>query len=188
MIRRPPIATRTDTLFPYTTLFRSGFGAVSARRCTFGVTPRLLAAGDRDHLVAGNHLDARALVRETEGDLVLVEAVPSVQIGPADAAREQQGRDRLLGGILRLPPRPLVVDEVANGLHRVRLRVADEPDRPALDPPGRVYPRHPLVGVLVQHLALVVRDDAVALVERHARQGRTRVPDRAVQRLDRHLA
>src|SRR3546814_7642807 len=26
MIRRPPISTRTDTLFPYTTLFRSMFG------------------------------------------------------------------------------------------------------------------------------------------------------------------
>src|SRR3546814_4149336 len=26
MIRRPPISTRTDTLFPYTTLFRSGHG------------------------------------------------------------------------------------------------------------------------------------------------------------------
>src|SRR3546814_17532415 len=25
MIRRPPISTRTDTLFPYTTLFRSAF-------------------------------------------------------------------------------------------------------------------------------------------------------------------
>src|SRR3546814_18327897 len=25
MIRRPPISTRTDTLFPYTTLFRSQF-------------------------------------------------------------------------------------------------------------------------------------------------------------------
>src|SRR3546814_7669821 len=25
MIRRPPISTRTDTLFPYTTLFRSDF-------------------------------------------------------------------------------------------------------------------------------------------------------------------
>src|SRR3546814_16994600 len=25
MIRRPPISTRTDTLFPYTTLFRSRF-------------------------------------------------------------------------------------------------------------------------------------------------------------------
>src|SRR3546814_6467510 len=27
MIRRPPISTRTDTLFPYTTLFRSVAGA-----------------------------------------------------------------------------------------------------------------------------------------------------------------
>src|SRR3546814_7620174 len=27
MIRRPPRSTRTDTLFPYTTLFRSGTGA-----------------------------------------------------------------------------------------------------------------------------------------------------------------
>src|SRR3546814_15725799 len=27
MIRRPPRSTRTDTLFPYTTLFRSYFGA-----------------------------------------------------------------------------------------------------------------------------------------------------------------
>src|SRR3546814_3833819 len=26
MMRRPPISTRTDTLFPYTTLFRSPFG------------------------------------------------------------------------------------------------------------------------------------------------------------------
>src|SRR3546814_10544035 len=28
MIRRPPRSTRTDTLFPYTTLFRSGEGGV----------------------------------------------------------------------------------------------------------------------------------------------------------------
>src|SRR3546814_2089736 len=33
MIRRPPISTRTDTLFPYTTLFRSQIGgAVLVRR------------------------------------------------------------------------------------------------------------------------------------------------------------
>src|SRR3546814_16316539 len=34
MIRRPPRSTRTDTLFPYTTLFRSsdGFGADARRR------------------------------------------------------------------------------------------------------------------------------------------------------------
>src|SRR3546814_2949283 len=31
MIRRPPRSTRTDTLFPYTTLFRSGGGAAHLR-------------------------------------------------------------------------------------------------------------------------------------------------------------
>src|SRR3546814_2523966 len=31
MIRRPPRSTRTDTLFPYTTLFRSGDFAARAR-------------------------------------------------------------------------------------------------------------------------------------------------------------
>src|SRR3546814_8107665 len=32
MIRRPPKSTRTDTLFPYTTRFRSGFGADARAR------------------------------------------------------------------------------------------------------------------------------------------------------------
>src|SRR3546814_15008962 len=33
MIRRPPRSTRTDTLFPYTTLFRSGRTLIGKRRC-----------------------------------------------------------------------------------------------------------------------------------------------------------
>src|SRR3546814_8074762 len=32
MIRRPPRSTRTDTLFPYTTLFRSGLGTPATVR------------------------------------------------------------------------------------------------------------------------------------------------------------
>src|SRR3546814_8225368 len=36
MIRRQPRSTRTDTLFPYTTLFRSGGGPGAARRCDGG--------------------------------------------------------------------------------------------------------------------------------------------------------
>src|SRR3546814_17468113 len=32
MVRRPPRSTRTDTLFPYTTLFRSILGAISRLR------------------------------------------------------------------------------------------------------------------------------------------------------------
>src|SRR3546814_6543126 len=34
MIRRPPRSTRTDTLFPYTTLFRSGGGVASSQKTT----------------------------------------------------------------------------------------------------------------------------------------------------------
>src|SRR3546814_13669578 len=40
MIRRPPRSTRTDTLFPYTTLFRSfNFGRVVATTSTGGEGP-----------------------------------------------------------------------------------------------------------------------------------------------------
>src|SRR3546814_20352053 len=34
MIRRPPRSTRTDTLFPYTTLFRSAYGAAASYNAT----------------------------------------------------------------------------------------------------------------------------------------------------------
>src|SRR3546814_14029428 len=45
MIRRPPRSTRTDTLFPYTTLFRSRLtrGAAAVE----GGTPMMLHLGDR---------------------------------------------------------------------------------------------------------------------------------------------
>src|SRR3546814_2425101 len=36
MIRRPPRSTLTDTLFPYTTLFRSQFGSGSGGQTCFG--------------------------------------------------------------------------------------------------------------------------------------------------------
>src|SRR3546814_14852339 len=39
MILRPPRSTRTDTLFPYTTLFRSGGGIGGARRDRGGSLP-----------------------------------------------------------------------------------------------------------------------------------------------------
>src|SRR3546814_14976688 len=49
MIRRPPRSTRTDTLFPYTTRFRSGGVAVAGvRGGDHGLAdvPGLVAAGD----------------------------------------------------------------------------------------------------------------------------------------------
>src|SRR3546814_6773886 len=48
MIRRPPRSTRTDTLFPYTTLFRSPFDIASApfvKTATTNMTPN--RKGDR---------------------------------------------------------------------------------------------------------------------------------------------
>src|SRR3546814_1879851 len=47
MIRRPPRSTRTDTLFPYTTLFRSP-----------GMKHRALAVGDLGDLVVRAQVDA----------------------------------------------------------------------------------------------------------------------------------
>src|SRR3546814_11772396 len=56
MIRRPPRSTRTDTLFPYTTLFRSR-GALVAQRAQQEPQPRgkgAVAIVVRDHLVRGS--------------------------------------------------------------------------------------------------------------------------------------
>src|SRR3546814_18478142 len=45
MIRRPPRSTRTDTLFPYTTLFRSVFDLLVARDFHHGAVVELEAVG-----------------------------------------------------------------------------------------------------------------------------------------------
>src|SRR3546814_5415231 len=77
MIRRPPRSTRTDTLFPYTTLFRSRGGK------------DVEAEGDERNLVAARRRGVR-LIKADEIELV------------EDAAR---GR-KLLGNLVlhRFPP------------------------------------------------------------------------------------
>src|SRR3546814_15151690 len=58
MIRRPPRSTRTDTLFPYTTLFRSG--AVAAAALLY-----LIASGNADYSVATNGLAANGFAEHS---------------------------------------------------------------------------------------------------------------------------
>src|SRR3546814_11653654 len=67
MIRRPPRSTRTDTLFPYTTLFRSLFAAHQDERGGAIVEAGRVSGGDRALLLErgtqpgkGSHLDALA--------------------------------------------------------------------------------------------------------------------------------
>src|SRR3546814_13303216 len=45
MIRRPPRSTRTDTLFPYTTLFRSGCSANAGLAAPIPISTPACAAG-----------------------------------------------------------------------------------------------------------------------------------------------
>src|SRR3546814_7111764 len=71
MIRRPPRATRTDTLFPYTTLFRSPGGADADR----------LYRSQEDHLFAQH----RGLLQRRRRDPHLAARARGGRMGPREA-------------------------------------------------------------------------------------------------------
>src|SRR3546814_13813736 len=73
MIRRPPRSTRTDTLFPYTTLFRSVVRHVGAGR-------RPLHAGRR-----AVELDQAAEIRRPLGEALVLDGALADE-GQADVA------------------------------------------------------------------------------------------------------
>src|SRR3546814_16977528 len=100
MIRRPPRSTRTDTLFPYTTLFRSSPDAALLRfpdpqipdRLRFGDRRRRLG---RDRPVAGRRPRARADYR-----------VRTEQLQPESAHRGEHARAGPHADPLGPAPRP----------------------------------------------------------------------------------
>src|SRR3546814_3079971 len=65
MIRRPPGATRTDTLFPYTTLFRSGVDLLAYRATEADPLELVRAArrATRGTLVVAGSIDSLARIR-----------------------------------------------------------------------------------------------------------------------------
>src|SRR3546814_13142732 len=72
MIRRPPRSTRTDTLFPYTTLFRSANGHRLVVDHDVVCAGGARAGIDRSH--AGNaEAGVEALKIEVDGDLIIRE-------------------------------------------------------------------------------------------------------------------
>src|SRR3546814_11899838 len=54
MMRRPPRSTRTATLFPYTTLFRSAGRAGRGAGARCGVSPPSVSPGSLDPLLSGD--------------------------------------------------------------------------------------------------------------------------------------
>src|SRR3546814_5256191 len=76
MIRRPPRSTRTDTLFPYTTLFRSHFDIENRRGIGMlvvegptGSGPSFWQPGNYGFLDLGNGADAVARSEEHTSEL-----------------------------------------------------------------------------------------------------------------------
>src|SRR3546814_11633983 len=86
MIRRPPRSTRTDTLFPYTTLFRSkGEGSVRQR----------LVAGAEGALHENRVDPAPVLEADRRKDAAVAEAVARVQADGAGVGAVADHRDHL---------------------------------------------------------------------------------------------
>src|SRR3546814_20516741 len=72
MIRRPPGSTRTDRLFPYTTLFRSGSGIASdVERPDWIAQPGLQISVVDQHSVQGTQILDRAINQRPVGRSVM---------------------------------------------------------------------------------------------------------------------
>src|SRR3546814_11594767 len=82
MIRRPPRSTRTDTLFPYTTLFRSLDVLLSRLEAEYKVaaglemapfeTARWVSADDPADLKAFTDLNRAAMAKDRDGNPVFM--------------------------------------------------------------------------------------------------------------------
>src|SRR3546814_15505317 len=70
MIRRPPRSTRTDTLFPYTTLFRSHVDGDRAGHLAGGGAPH--AVGDHPEAEILAHREAVLVVAAHPPDIALI--------------------------------------------------------------------------------------------------------------------
>src|SRR3546814_1418292 len=87
MIRRPPRSTRTDTLFPYTTLFRSAVAAVAGTQHTGDV----LALG---RLLAQEHAH--------EASLKMCGSSDGRQLGGARRCRRSEEHTSELQSLMRI--------------------------------------------------------------------------------------
>src|SRR3546814_4014488 len=107
MIRRPPRSTRTDTRFPYTTLFRSGLTGILNGSIVdmddvilrdvvtnLAILPAGGTPAQPHELLASGRF--RQMVRETmrEYDLTLYDTSPANQSPDAIAVANAAGQDR----------------------------------------------------------------------------------------------
>src|SRR3546814_12041951 len=101
MIRRPPRSTRTDTLFPYTTLFRSGELALE----NFQLQQAQLPAGDDQEVAAtaGRVQEfQRGQLAVQAGELLfVVSGLVQAHLPVVEEQRAATLEDVLLSGVVR---------------------------------------------------------------------------------------
>src|SRR3546814_3322457 len=117
MIRRPPRSTRTDTLFPYTTLFRSQAGSGHIPRLLQDIR-RALVAREQVRAVVGRHEGLERLhAGQISDDLIfaLFEA----------ATRIDQVVSNTSFALLHLEP---VDEKVRDGANQLRSHQLGQPD------------------------------------------------------------
>src|SRR3546814_14974803 len=99
MTRRPPSSTRTDTLCPYTTLFRSGqavpIGESLLDRAHQPPQPLRIVQRTAEGILNQKIIQRHAVARGVDA------RVDDVAAGDADRARQPVEQPRMLGGVDR---------------------------------------------------------------------------------------
>src|SRR3546814_5830823 len=118
MIRRPPRSTRTDTLFPYTTLFRSKpvtkFGYNDTYQCWFKVAAISVLT---DELIRFSDPSAENYVRDALAD-VLVARMDTDFIDPAFAGSANVSPASITNGVTPITSSGPDADAVRSDLLR----------------------------------------------------------------------
>src|SRR3546814_13909239 len=115
MIRRPPRSTRTDTLFPYTTLFRSGVSNVQFLRESLNAQRK---ARGQEPLSGGDFLK---LAREKAGLLKLDMDMLKRPVNVGCSGGEKKLNEMVQSGILDTTLEILVETDSGLGSHSPRL-------------------------------------------------------------------
>src|SRR3546814_14885602 len=145
MIRRPPRSTRTDTLFPYTTLFRSLLVRQWRQRVKCAKQPRRAIDQDQGSLAVAavlSHASRSSAIRRSLRALL-----------PVQGSRQQRlAAHQIIEGLARTDH--ILADAIDHQFGRARPRVGlryhGEPVGTRSPPGEQVAPWHPKTAPLAQ--------------------------------------
>src|SRR3546814_221458 len=118
MIRRPPRPTRTDTLFPYTTLFRSALAARAARRTESPHSRRIVRRADARR-ESSSRLRRRRPSSESNKRMTTESSIPSIFLLRLSALGDVTHVLPLVHTLRRAWPRVDLTWIIGRGEHRL---------------------------------------------------------------------